>query len=367
MAEEDLGRNGGGGGNDQADARYPTHAEKTHTQEKTTVSVILHNNAIMSLAEANKRAGYDRNRGFLLELEKKHHALDVIPFHPANNNAFHTYNKAVTLGSGDWRFLNEGRKATRGTMESFTTAVQIFGAESNVSDDVLRTCESPADARDSENLLVGQGLVNQFFDALINSDGSNPKAMKGFQFFRDKIGSYCVDAGAAVSSSKKGTSIYLIQPGEYSLNVRYNPKLTGSSHGIGLSIKDEGSLWTKDANGNDMKVWKTTMDLTAGLELRQDESLVRIANVDPKAEFDLDLFIEAMHLLPDMGEGAVALCPRPIYAQLMKKAIGMAGYQFKIENVENFGGIATFMGIPFIREDAIRTDLTTKVTSTVAG
>lgn len=331
------------------------------------MSVILHNNAIMSLAEANKRAGYDRNRGFLLELEKKHHALDVIPFLPANNNAFHSYQKAVTLGSGEWRVLNEGRVATRGTMESVTTAVQIFGAESNVSDDVLQVADSPADARDSENLLIAHGLVNQFFDALINSDGSNPKAMKGFQFFRDKIGSYCLDAGGVTSGGKKLTSIYLIQPGEYGLNCRYNPKLTGGADGIGLKIKDEGSVWVNDANGRQMKIWKTTYDMTAGLELRQEESLIRLANVDPTADFNSGLFIDAMNLLPDSGDGAVALCPRPIYAQLMKYAEAKLSNNFTVEIIENFGKIVRVFGIPFIREDAIRTDLSTKVTSTVAG
>lgn len=326
------------------------------------MSVILNNNSIMSLVEANKRAGYDRNEGFLLDLRKQHHALDVLPFLPASDGAFHSYTKAKKLGSGDWRAINEGRKPTYGVSESVTTPVQLFSTECNISDDVMKLADSPADTRDSENLLVATGLVDQFMDNLINSDGSNPLAMKGFEFYRPKLGDYCINGGGTATQNGKLSSIYLCEMGEYGVNVRYNPKMTGGSDGIGLSIKDEGAVWMNDQNNRHMKVWKTTYDLTAGLEVRQDAALVRIANVPTvkvggKSGFDPSVFIEALNLLPRMGENAVAFCPRPIYAQLMQFAFESTSNNMTVETIENFGPVVKVMGIPFLREDSIKTGL----------
>lgn len=324
------------------------------------MSVILNNAQVMSLYEANKRAGYDRNEGFLLEIQKKHQALDVLSFLPSSDGSFHKYNKASLLGKGTWRDLNEGRTPTFGTMESVTTPVQLFSTESNVSDDILQTCNSPSDVRDSENLLVAKGLVDDFMEALITSDGSDDKKMKGFMYYRGAKGDYCLNGLTTgdTTSTSTFTSLFLCELGEYGVNIRYNPKLTGGSDGIGLKIKDEGAVWMNDANNKHMKVWKTTYDLTAGLEVRQDNALIRIANVNPKKDFNTDVFIDALQLLPNGGDNAVVFCPRSIYAQLMKFAFNSVSGtgNFSVEEFENFGKVLKVFGVPFIREDAIPTD-----------
>ena len=322
------------------------------------MSMILNNSKLPSLVEVNKRAGFVNNESFLMDMVQHHQALDVLPFYPANNGAFHKYLKAVKVGSGAWRKLNEGRKATNGTSESITTAVQIFSAESNVADDMIRTADSPADYRDSENLLIATGMVNDFMHSLICADGSNEDEMKGFEFFRHSInGDYVYDAWKSGDSTTKLTSIYLAELGENALNIRYNPKMSGSQYGIGLSTHDEGSMFKEDQNGNDMKIWKQTYDMTAGLELRRDAALIRIANVDPKKAFNSDIFIDAMTELPNAGENAVAFCPRAIYAQLLKYAESKLSGNFTIDIIENFGRIVRVYGIPFLREDAIPVDL----------
>ena len=315
------------------------------------MSVILNKKKFPSLLEANKRAGIRANEEFLGDLVQEHQLLDVLPFLKSSNGEFHTYKQAVTLGKGAWRGLNSGRKATRGTVESMTTNVQVFSAESNVSDDVLQTSDDPMDYRTTEDFLVGTGLVYQFCDALINSDGSDPFAMKGFQFYRGKLGQFCLDGGG--TQTGKLTSIYLAEFGKNGVNVRYNAKLTGDKYGIGLKIKDEGKVWGEDEDGNDMAYWKRTFDLTAGLELKQDKALVRIANINPKDAFNEDLFIDAFDLLPHHGQGAVAICDRSMYTTLLKYAKGQAANTITVEQIENFGQVVKMYGIPFLADDAV--------------
>lgn len=325
------------------------------------MSVLLNNNKIMSLLEANKRAGYDRNEGFLMDLEKEHHTLDVLPFYAASDNSFHKYNKATVLGNGNWRDVNEGREHTFGSTESITSPVQIFSAETNISDDVLRLADNPGDVRDSENLLVAEGLVENFMKALIYGDFDpktgtqkpNPKMMHGFANHRSKLDNkYCLSAGGTGDAL---TSIYVVYFGEYGVNVRYNPKLTGGSDGIGLSIRDEGAVWTKDQNGRDMKTWKTVYDLTAGLEVRRDKALVRIANVDTSenADFPIKKVIKAISTMPNGATGACILAPREVEEMLMNYAFDASKYQITSSVIEGFGPLTRVMGVPVIREEAI--------------
>lgn len=316
------------------------------------MSIILNNNKLMSLVEANKRKGYDRNEGFMLALAKKHKALDVLPFLPASDNSFHKYTQATIVGKGEWRDLNEGRAHTYGSMESITTPVQLFSAESNISDDVLQTCDNFADTRDSENLLVATGLVNDFMDSFIYSDGSDPKQMKGLIYYRNKIGTYCLDGGGTSSGSL--TSMYVANMGQYGVNIRYNPKLTGDAHGIGLKIKDEGDVWTQDSKGRDMKVWKTTYDLTAALEVRQEKSLVRIANIDPTGSLTLTLLVKAIMKLPSL-EDAVIFAPKCVEEMLINLALTTGANQMRYEDIETFGPILKVMGVPVLTEEAIKT------------
>ena len=325
------------------------------------MSVLLNNNKIMSLLEANKRAGYDRNEGFLMDLEKEHHSLDVLPFYPASDNSFHKYSKATKLGSGNWRDVNEGREHTFGSTESITSPVQIFSAETNISDDVLRLADNAGDVRDSENLLVATGLVEDFMGTLIYGDVDyatgtrdyNPKKMHGFANHRDKLGEFCLSAGG---SGTDLTSIYVVYFGEYGVNVRYNPKLTGGADGIGLSIRDEGAVWTKDQNNRDMKTWKTVYDLTAGLEVRRDKALVRIANVkaDGTGTFPVDKVISAIMSMPNGASGACILAPKPVEEMLMKYAFSASQYQITSDVIEGFGPLTRVMGVPVIREEAIK-------------
>lgn len=322
------------------------------------MSLIVNNDDLMTLVEANKRAGFENSEEFFLDLAKEHNILDVMPFYPASDGTFHKYSKALALGKGAWRDLNEGYTPTHGAVESVTTPVQIYSAISNVSDDVLKAVAAQggnaAKVRTSEDVLVARGIVEDFLVSLFNADGSNPKAMLGIEYFRNKLGTYCLDGGGTASGSL--TSIYLMDFGENKLNTRYISGWAGSEYGVGMQIRDRGQSPTQDPDGKTMYMWSTTFDLSGALELRQEKALVRLANVDPTAEFNAELFIDGMQLMDRRGATAVALAPGAIHAQLMKYALNKNNVNFTVSEIENFGRILKVFGVPVLPEDAIGLD-----------
>lgn len=327
-----------------------------HFKGRYKMSLILNNSNLMTLVEANKRKGYlnEGYESFLLEVSKVHGILDVMPFYPSSDGNFHKYTQATKLGEAKWRNLNEGRSSTKGAVKSVSIPLKQLSIDSNISEDVIRNADDPYAARQSEDLLVLHGFVNDWVSTLINGDGKDEKAMFGFEYYRNKLGAYCIDGKG--TNSGKLTSIYLAELGPNGVNVRYNARTRGDGAGIGLRIKDEGRVWTEKEGEGGLFQFKTSYDLTTGLEVKQDKALVRIANIDPSAEFDAGLFIEAMNILPSSGRNAVAIVPKPIYTQVMKYALNKNNVHITVEEIENFGRLPRILGVPLIEEDSVALD-----------
>lgn len=316
------------------------------------MSAILNDDGLMTLLEANKREGFENTEEFFAQVNKEHAILDVLPWFPSSDKSFHKYGQVKSTGKGAWRKINEGYAKGQGTVESVSTPVQIYGAVSTVSEDVLNASKtSGALIRSSEDLLVGKGIVEDFINSFFMEDGSNPDAMKGVEFYRHALGKYCLDAGGTTNG--KLTSIYLLQVGQHNLNIRYNPDMSGSEYGIGMLIRDRGEREVEDDKGRPMYVFRTTFDLSAALELKTDASLIRIANVDPTQGWNANLFIDALELMPNNAANVVAVVPRSIHSQLTKYALDKSNNMFSTEQIENMGLVTKFLGIPMLREDAI--------------
>ena len=313
---------------------------------------ILLGDTCMSLMEANQRHGYEDTEAFYRKVVKRRQTLDVLPFYPSNQGNVHVYTQAVKLGKGTWRNANEGYTRSTAKMESITQNLKLYSTYSFVSNDNLAL--EGAAARESEDDMIGRGVLESFLDDVINADGKNPKSIKGFAGYRNKVDdTLCLDAGGTTNANL--TSLYLAEFGPETLNVRYNPAITGDQYGIGLKTLDKGEQQHQDSEGKVMFGYMTTFDMTAGIELRQQESLIRIANIDTKeGAFPEDLIVDAITTLPSSGSGAVMLAPRPIYAMYMKYALNKSNMAFTVETIENLGLVLRFLGIPILREDAIR-------------
>lgn len=329
------------------------------------MSKILADLGLMSLAEANKRAGYEDSEAFYRPLERQHALLDVLPFLPANNKNYHEYSQVKKLGRGAWRHINEGYTPMTSTMQSFTTSVKIYGAISRISEDTLRFADDPDKARMSEEQMDAKGIFHDMFDALINSDGTDDiegKKLLGFNYFRKNIGEYCIDNGGTDDSESNDegkshlTSLYVLQPGDTFVNVRYSTAMHGGE-GIGLEIRRNYSKesWP-DENGKPVYGYTTLFDLSAGLELRTDAALIRLANINYKEDFDFTQIIDLKHMLPDKGDGGVIVCPDVLFATFEKQAYNDTKNALTYRDIQNWGPVLHLFGIPVLCEDAITID-----------
>ena len=322
------------------------------------MSKILSTYGLMSLMEANKRLGYEDSEAFYKPLEKQHALLDVLPWLPANNGNFHEYSQVKSLGRGEWRHINEGLKPMVSTMENFTTAIKLYGGISRISKDVLTFADDPNKARISEEQMDARGIFHDFFDTVVNSDGSENiegKKPLGFNYYRKNLGEYCIDNGGTADSgdSTHLTSLYLIQPGDSFVNIRYNTKLYGGE-GIGLKIERGENLesWNDEA-GNPVYGYTTQFNLSAGIEVRTASALIRLANINYTKAFDLTKIIELKHKLPDKGDGAVMIVPDVLYATFEKQAYNDTKNTLTYSDVQGWGKVLNLFGIPVLEEGAI--------------
>ena len=313
---------------------------------------ILLGDGVMSLMEANQRHFYEDNEEFYRQVITKRQTLDVIPFLPSNRGHVHEYTQAKKLGTGYWRNANEGYTPSTGKLETITQNLKLYSGMSKVSEDNV-TLEGII-ARTSEDDMIARGILESFLNEFINADGNNPKGIRGLAGFRPKLSAenFCLDAKGTATA--KLTSLYLCEFGPTTLNVRYNPAMTGDEYGIGLKSKDRGLQLVPDKEGKMSWSYVTTYDMTAGVELRDESALVRIANVDTSGTFPQDLIVDAINMLPSMGSGAVILAPRPIYAMYTKYALNKENIAFTVEQIEGLGRVLYFLGIPILREDAIK-------------
>lgn len=311
----------------------------------------------MNLFEANKLSEHFEDReAFYYNLMLEHHILDVLSWYPASDGTFHKWGMAKSYGKGAWKDLNEGYTASHGSIETMTSAIKVYGAVSNVNDDTLRAVAAgggdASRARQAQDTLVARGIVEDFLSGIITADGSDEKAPKGFEYYRSSLGDYCLDAGGTTSGSM--TSIWLIEPGEERLNLRYSPGLSGSEYGVGLSIQDMGKSMIADS-GKQTWMWTTKFDMSAALELKTEKALVRICNIDLSNDFPASLFIDALHQMDSQGRNAVAICAPAVHAQLMKYCLDKSNVNFTVESIGGFGNIAKVFGVPVLIEEAVPT------------
>ena len=313
---------------------------------------ILLGDGVMSLMEANQRHFYEDTEEFYRQVITKRQTLDVIPFLPSNGGRVHEYAQAKQLGIGYWRNANEGYTPSTGKLETITQNLKLYSGMSKVSEDNVML--EGVIARTSEDDMVARGILEGFLNEFINADGKNPKGIRGLAGFRPKLSdaNYCLDAGG--TTEKNLTSLYLCEFGPTTLNVRYDPAMTGNEYGIGLKSVDRGLQLVPDAEGKMSWSYVTTYDMTAGVELRDESALVRVANVDVSGTFPQDLLVDAINMLPSMGSGAVILAPRSIYAMYTKYAINKENIAFTVEQIEGLGRVLYFLGVPIIMEDAIK-------------
>lgn len=294
----------------------------------------------MNIVEAQKREGYTNSAEFLGALVKKIDLLNVAPFFPSSDGSFHKWVQASRLGTGAFTKANDNVPSISSGSDTKIEPIAMYQADSTIDDSVLKTTKDPKKARDSEDVANLEGFTQDWlYKLMYGTDAVD--GIRGFSARRAASDSVYTwkDAG----SGSDLTSIWLLEFGERGLNFRYP---AGTQPGIISDDRGRHKVPTPSGVGT-MWGWIRHFEIAAGLELKNEKAMLRLANIESAGTtFPTDIFIKMKNQLPSMGRDAVAFANRTVHALVETAAYNKTNMSFSIADIEGFGPIARIAGIP---------------------
>lgn len=305
----------------------------------------------MDLVEAYKREGFTSADALLGALLQNNDLLRTAAILPSSHNSYHETLVADKLGSGSFRGAYEAIQQTNSITHKISEPIVSYEAESEVDELIFKGADNPAQVRFTEDLMNMQGITNGYNDALLYTVPSKTtENFAGLASRRKAIGTYCYNCGGSTSGSL--TSAWLIEMGETAFSMRY-----AKGTMPGLSHEDMGRQKCTPASGSGHYWgWVTKFSIAFGIAVRQENALQRFANIDPTATSVTGLFenvIKAKNKLPNKGRNAFLYVNSDVQSiieiMIMNKALNT-----QYVDIENYGPVAHFLGIPILPMDAIK-------------
>jgi hypothetical protein len=307
----------------------------------------------MNLIEAQKREGYDDAAMVLGEAAKINQILQVLPWMPASHGTYNEVFQASRLGKGAFSKANSAMNIMSSQGGVVSEPVKLYDGESRVDERVLKGVRDPQKVRDSEDALNLEGALQDWVTALFyGAISTNPDSFDGLATRRSTLGAYALGAGGTGSDV---TSVYIMELSKRGLYMTY-PAGAGAP---AFNIEDRGkSLVRTAANDGDMWAWIRHFEIWSGLTIRDDRALLRFANLETSGSTGnfldkSDVFITLKNKLPQRGMDAVAVCNRTVMAQMENALMAKSNMALSITDVEGFGPVIKWAGIPFILSESI--------------
>ena len=303
------------------------------------MSVITSTQA-MNIVEAQKREGYTNSAEFLGALAKKIDLLQFAPFLPSSDGTFHKWLQATRLGTGAFTKANDAVPSISSGSDVKIEPIAMYMADSTINETVIKTTKDPVKARDSEDVANLEGFTQDWlYKLMYGTDAAD--GFRGLAARRPTADSTYTwkDTG----SGSDLTSIWLFEFGERGFNFRYP---AGTQPGI---ISDDRGLHKVPipAGTGSMWAWIRHFEIAAGMEIKNEKALLRLANIETGGEtFPTNTFIKMKNQLPQMGRDAVAFANRTVHALVETAAYNKTNMSFSISDVEGFGPVARIVGIP---------------------
>ncbi len=305
----------------------------------------------MDLVEAYKREGFTSADALLGALMQNNDLLRTAAILPSSHNSYHETLVADKLGSGSFRGAYEAIQQTNSITHKISEPIVSYEAESEVDELIFKGADNPAQVRFTEDLMNMQGITNGYNDALLYTVPSKAtENFTGLAARRKKLGTYCYGCGGTTSGAL--TSAWLIEMGETAFSMRY-----AKGTMPGLSHEDMGRQKCIPASGSGHYWgWVTKFSIAFGIAVRQENALQRFANIDPTATTVNNLFenfIKAKNKLPNKGRNAFLYVNSDVQSiieiMIMNKALNT-----QYVDIEGYGPVAHFLGIPILPMDAIK-------------
>jgi hypothetical protein len=302
-------------------------------------------NKKVTLVEVNKATGNLNAAEVISELAQTNSFIDEVPWFPSTHGSHNEQFKARTLGTGAFTAGNDPVPIIASTGDIVKEPVRIYQADSAVDNVILEAADDPAAARDAQDIMNLEGIMQDINHALLYASASQqPDAYLSFSDRRKALGDYCVDGGGTGSGL---SSLWLFEFGKRGAYMTYN-----RAGAPGLRNEDKGliHLPVYQADGVTPRGyywgWVRHYAFWAGIVIANNRGLQRLANLDPANPFPTDKFIEMTAQLPTMGgQNAIAFANRVTFAQIEKMCFNKANMSYSMVDIEGFGPVPRIAGI----------------------
>lgn len=336
---------------------------------------LLGYNTLMDVV--NQYTSLDGNANFLWAAKVLHREcplIRVMPMFPSNQIMSNIGVRESSLPTIGTRRFNYGVQPTASHSTPYTEPIAMFEDYSEVDKALWKIQNDPNAWRQEKDEKKVQAmkhkLENEFFYGSVATD---PASFNGLATRFNSTSKYpngdstwyynVINNGGASGNSGAFSSIWFIEFGKGKVFGLYPKNLPG-----GLQIEDLGED-TKDSSGYYHQVLRTHLTWFAGMNVEDERSVVRLANVDTTAGvttgiFDEEVMIDAKNRLPGMGEapGTFIFVNRTIKTQMDKRAVSqkMNTYFTQEPSGDVWGRPVTkFQGIPVLVADKLLSTETT--------
>lgn len=309
--------------------------------------------AYMTLAEANKRAGYDDAASMLGEMSQMIDILKVMPWKPSTHGTFNRQFQASRLGTGSFATANAPISTISSSGDVIEEPVKLYEGESQVDERVLKGAEDPMAVRDSEDIMNLEGAFQDWaYNLFYGNEGSAPDNFRSFSRRRASLGTYCIGNSGTGSDL---TSAWILELSPNALHLAY-PMNSGTP---GFTNEDRGrQRVTAPTGSGDMYAWCRLYEIWAAIVLRNERALIRFANIETEGTsnvFDVDKFLRNVkNQLASVGKNAFMFVNRTLKGQIDADAYGdIKNGSLTVRDVEGFGPITYVTGIPVLMHEGI--------------
>lgn len=284
--------------------------------------------------------------------------MDAI-FVEGNLPTGHRTTTRTDIPQGTWRKLNYGVQNTKSLTQQITDTIGMLETYAEVDKDLASLNGNTAAFRLSEDTPHIEGMNQQMATTLFYGDtAAYPERFMGLAPRYDILGDpttignsyldHVLDAGGVDDTSN--SSMWLVVWGENTCHMIF-PK--GSQ--AGLLVEDLGQQTLFDSAGGKFEGYRSHYQWKTGLSVRDWRYIVRIANIDPSADFDYTLLIKAYNAIPQIGMGrSVFYCNRAVKTQIDIAASEKSNAALRIIDDEQWGKpITKFWNTPIRQCDAI--------------
>lgn len=317
--------------------------------------------ANMTLAEAQKRAGFDDAASVLGEIKQMIDVLDVMVWKPSTHGPFNKAFQASRLGTGAFAAANAPITTISSTGDYIDEPVKLYEGESQVDERVLKAAMDPYAVRDSEDVMNLEGAWQDWaYNLFYGDEGSDPDNFKSFARRRASLGTYCIGASGTGSDL---TSVWVMEIAPSALHLAY-PKGSGTP---GFTNKDNGRQRVTAPTGTgQMYAWCRLYEIWAAIVMRNERALIRYCNIESAGTsniFSITDFVRYVkNRLQSGGRNAFAFMNRTVKGELEAVAYGdVSNGSLTIKDIEGYGPITYCAGIPLLMHEGI-TDAETALT-----